>query len=250
MALIIYRKAPPKTTDTTPQRRLPLFPMLLMLLGALIIGSVAGPIVGYFVITAPNLQSRTHLISPLASNNIVSPLASQVQAAPVAPIVYQELDYRKPENWFPGVQLPKPNPSKITHYNLSIPKLRIQDAVVELAGSDLGEALIQYPGTANPGEYGAPVIFGHSILRQFYNPKNYISIFSTIMTLAQGDKIIANFDGVEYTYHVIEKLEVKPTDIQILEQRYDGRFLKLVTCVPEGTYLRRGIIVAELEQAS
>lgn len=247
MASVIYRKASRKQLSDSG-RKITFLPVALMVVGSLVIGSVAGPIAGYFLITAPNLQSGNRLISPLPdeASALTSPLASQAQAAPV---VYQELDYRKPENWFPGVQLPKPNPSKITHYNLSIPKLRIQDAVVEISGNDLGKSLIQYPGTANPGEYGSPVIFGHSILRQFYNPKSYMSIFSTIMTLSQGDKININYDGVDYVYRVVDKLEVKPTDIQILEQRYDSRFLKLVTCVPEGTYLRRGIIVAELEKS-
>lgn len=250
MAPIVYHKGPRLQLKRLPQRKLPLLSVGLMVVGSLVIGSVAGPIVGYLVITAPNLQSRARLVSPLPGENhgLTSPLASQAQATRATPVVYEELDYRKPENWFPGATLPKPNPSKITHYNLSIPKIRIKDAVVEIGGGDLGKSLIHYPGTANPGEYGAPIIFGHSILRQFYNPKNYISIFSTIMTLTQGDEITINYDGVEYTYRVVDKLEVKPTDVQILEQRYDGRFLKLVTCVPEGTYLRRGIIVAELEQ--
>lgn len=235
MPIVVYRKAPSQKITQPVRPGLPLFPVLLMVLGALIIGSVAGPIVGYLFVTAPRLQQNTGLVSPLAP---------QVQAAPA---VYQDLDYTKPENWFPGTQLPKPNPSKITHYNLSIPKIGIKDAVVEISGSDLGKSLVQYPGTANPGEMGSPVIFGHSILRQFYNPKSYMSIFSTIMTLIQGDEINISFDGVEYTYRVIDKIEVKPTDVQILEQRYNGRFLKLVTCVPEGTFLRRGIIIAELE---
>ena len=246
MPLAVYHKAPRRQPSS--DRRLPLVPVILMIVGAVIIGSVAGPIAGYLVVTAPQLQPRLKMISPLPSTTAkVSPLTSQADAAPA---VYEELDYRKPENWFPGAQLPKPNPSKITHYNITIPKLKIQNAVVEIAGNDLEKSLVQYPGTANPGEFGAPVIFGHSILRQFYNPKNFISIFSTIMTLAHDDEIKINFDGVEYTYRVIEKVEVKPTDIQILEQRYDGRFLKLVTCVPEGTFLRRGIIIAELEQNS
>lgn len=239
MSPIVYRKAPLQTV-TSAKGKLPLFPIFLMVLGSLVIGSVAGPIVGYLAFTAPRLQQQKGLTSPL-------PFTPAAEAA--TPVVFQTIDYRKPENWFPGTQLPKPNPSRITHYNLSIPKLRIQNAVVEIAGSDLGKSLIQYPGTANPGEYGAPVVFGHSILRQFYNPERYLSVFSTIMTLAQGDEIKINFDGVEYTYRVVDKREVQPNDIQILEQRYDGRFLKLVTCVPEGTYLRRGIIIAELEHA-
>jgi len=102
-----------------------------------------------------------------------------------------------------------------------------------------------------PGQPGAPVVFGHSLLRQFYNPKEsnprrYNSIFSTIMTLDKGDKIYLYYGDVRYTYVVEDKTEVKPTDTYILSQDYGVRQLKLVTCVPEGTYLRRGVVTAQL----
>jgi sortase A len=67
------------------------------------------------------------------------------------------------------------------------------------------------------------------------------------MTLEDGDEILVDFDGIRYQYLVKQKLEVKPEDVYILGQRYNSRDLKLVTCVPEGTYLRRGVIVAQLQ---
>jgi sortase (surface protein transpeptidase) len=45
---------------------------------------------------------------------------------------------------------------------------------------------------------------------------------------------------------VQEKTEDKPTDVYILNQQYDAARLKLVTCTPEGTYLRRGVVTAQL----
>lgn len=245
MPLAIYRKAPPINPDVKPPgNRLSMISVILMIFGSLLIGSVAGPIAAYLIFTSPRLSRPQPLISPLAS---VSGAALGQQAVAGQPQVknYQE-DFTRLENWFSSTPLPSPAPSKITHYNLSIPKLGIQDAVVTIGGNDLAKSLIHYPGTANPGELGTPVIFGHSILRQFYNPKNYLSIFSTIMTLKSGDEIIIKYNGVTYTYRVIDKLEVKPTDVEVLSQRFDGRFLKLITCVPEGTYLRRGIVVAQL----
>lgn len=241
----IYLKAKCSVPSTSPKpNRVSLIAIVLMVFGSLIIGSVAGPIAAYLVFTSPRLSRPQPLISPLAS---VSGGVLGQQAVAIEPQVksYQE-DFTRLENWFSQTSIPTPAPSKITHYNLSIPKLKIEDAVVTIGGTDLSKSLINYPGTANPGEFGTPVIFGHSILRQFYNPKNYLSIFSTIMTLQSGDRIIIKYNGVTYTYKVIDKLEVKPTDIEILSQRFDGRFLKLITCVPEGTYLRRGIIVAQL----
>ena len=66
------------------------------------------------------------------------------------------------------------------------------------------------------------------------------------MTLKTGDEIYVTYDNVKYTYVVQEKTEVKPTDVYILSQKYDAQSLKLVTCTPEGTYLRRGVITAQL----
>lgn len=241
----IYIKAKYSRISTSSKsNRLPLVAVILMIFGSLIIGSVAGPIAAYLIFTSPRLSRSQSLISPLAANP--ETVLSQ-QAVAVEPQVknYQD-DFTRLENWFVADPVPLPSQSKITHYNLSIPKLGIEDSVVTVGGSDLAKSLIHYPSTANPGELGTPVIFGHSVLRQFYNPKNYLSIFSTIMTLQTGDRIIIKYNGVTYTYKVTDKLEVKPTDVEVLSQRFDGRFLKLITCVPEGTYLRRGIIVAQL----
>jgi sortase A len=104
----------------------------------------------------------------------------------------------------------------------------------------------EYPGTANPGQPGNTVLFGHSVLPQFFNPKNYLTIFSTLPTLKDGDEILVNFDGVNYRYLVEEMVEVSPEDTSVLEQRYDDSYITLITCVPPGTYLRRLIVRGRL----
>lgn len=250
MAKIIYRKSVPKPKLISKGKRIPPAAGALMIIGALIIGAVTGPIISYLLITSPQLRRDPGLISPLPIINQLAVSPEEPNQSVLAAAASQpQRDYTNLDTWFPSGRpelTDKLQVSKITHYNVSIPRLRITNAVVEIGGTDLAKSLIHYPGTASPGELGSVVIFGHSILRQFYNPNNYMSIFSTIMTLNATDEIIVNFDGVRYTYKVIDKIEVKPTDIQILEQRYNGRFLKLITCTPEGTYLRRGIVIAEL----
>jgi LPXTG-site transpeptidase (sortase) family protein len=173
-------------------------------------------------------------------------------------IVATELDYTNLSNWFAATTLPElasavPGSEVPKEYTIDIPSLQIFNATVAVGGTDLNNSLIAYPGTALPGNPGSPVIFGHSVLRQFYNPneknpRRYNSIFSTIMTLKKGDEIFVTLDGVKYRYIVQEKTEVQPDDVYILTQRYDVRQLKLVTCTPEGTYLRRGIVTAQLIQ--
>lgn len=249
MPIAIYTKAKSASVTTTSNpNHLSMVAVILMVFGSLLIGSVAGPIAAYLLITSPRLNQTQTLISPQpVAGTPINVLGQPAVALPPQVIDYQLQDYTNLENWFSSTSLPTPPPSKITHYNLSIPKLGIQDAVITVGGTDLSKSLIHYPATANPGEFGTSVIFGHSVLRQFYNPKNYLSIFSTIMTLQTDDQVIIKYNGVTYTYQVVDKLEVKPTDIEVLSQRFDGRFLKLITCVPEGTYLRRGIIVAQLK---
>lgn len=146
-----------------------------------------------------------------------------------------DTDYTRASNWFPTARKKEDFvSSKISFYNLSIPKLRIQDAIVAVGGEDLSKSLIHYPGTALPGKKGNAVIFGHSVLPIFFNPKDYISIFSTLPTLKPGDEIDVSYDGISYVYRVEEMFEVLPTDIQILEQDESDSFLTLVTCVPPG----------------
>ncbi|MEK7061224.1 MAG: sortase [Patescibacteria group bacterium] len=145
------------------------------------------------------------------------------------------VDLTKASNWFVGGEESSAfSRSKVSYYNLSVPKLKIKDAVVAIGGEDLSENLIQYPGTALPGKKGNSVIFGHSVLPIFYDPKKYISIFSTLPTLKIGDDILINYDNVSFKYRVESMFEVYPTDIQVLQQDNSDSFLTLVTCVPPG----------------
>jgi sortase A len=129
-------------------------------------------------------------------------------------------------------------------YTLSIPKLGIDHAVVRSDHTDLKQSLIQYNGTALPGNLGNTVIFGHSVLPQFFNPQNYLTIFSTLHRLKVGDTMEIVADGATYTYKISEMYETSPDDLTPLAQVYNGRYLTLITCTPPGTYLRRLIIKA------
>lgn len=245
-----------------------IIPVAFLGVGVYLVGSAIFPILAGFLASKTWLASDT-LKAPIPQEQVmdVTPLvitqAPQVQAreesvtqAFTGPeILDEELDYTNLSNWFtetlPELAAAQQDANKSKTYVLDIPKLNIANAVVTVGGTDLDKSLIAYPGTAYPGDAGAPVIFGHSVLRQFYNPseknpRRYNSIFSTIMTLKQGDIIYVTHEGVRFTYMVQEKKEVKPEDVYILTQHYDSRQLKLVTCTPEGTYLRRGVITASL----
>lgn len=235
-----------------------LIPAALIIVGIFLAGSAIWPIVSHYL---PFGQEKVagNLLSPVSSNQIMEDadpvFASDdyEQESLDQPIMIdQQLDYTDLSNWFDEeYDLTALIENQFDEYILDIPKLKIDNATVRVGGTDLNKSLIQYPGTALPGQSGAPVIFGHSVLRQFYNPsednnKRYNSIFSTIMTLKKGDEIYLTYNNVKYSYRVQSNTEVKPDDTFILAQRQDARQLKLVTCVPEGTTLRRGVVIAQL----
>jgi len=247
-----------------------LMPLFLIIAGVLLVGSAVVPILGFYVNTLPELNAKK-LAAPIPREQVldVTPLivaqariddpevlGEEIEGEYTGPIILDaKLDFTNLANWFQDASLPElqkiVNEEEVSEYVLEIPKLKITSAKVKVGGTDLNKNLIHYHGTALPGKLGSGVIFGHSVLRQFYNPKEsnsrrYNSIFSTIMTLNKGDKIYVTVGNIKYTYMVQDKTEVKPTDTYILAQRYDSRQLKLVTCVPEGTYLRRGVVTAQL----
>lgn len=160
----------------------------------------------------------------------------------------ESIDFTKASNWF-DIETPAYDISKVRYYTLSIPRLGIRDATVAIGGEDLEESLIQYPGTALPGKRGNAVVFGHSILPQFFNPKNYLSIFSTLPTLKKGDDIVVRYDGITYDYLVEELFEVQPTDLEILAQNTTDSYVTLITCTPPGDPRRpkRLIVRARLD---
>lgn len=191
--------------------------------GIIILIGVIYPIVSYNDIYSKNFPK---LISPVSEENV--PL---VQGASNTKTV----DYTQASNWFAGgAEKSDFASSKVEYYTLSIPKLKINKAVVAIGGEDLTKHVIQYPGTALPGKPGNAVLFGHSILPIFYNPSNYLSIFSLLPTLKKGDEVLVDYDGISYKYVVENMFEVLPTDIQVLDQDSSDSFLTLVTCVPPG----------------
>lgn len=225
-------------------------PISLITFGLGMVLSAIGPILLYYFFTSPQLV-QAQLAEPIPAHRVILPdVRRAVNAAGQAQVT--TVDYTNLANWFgEQPQLVQSADQEPDAYYLDIPTLNIENAEIRLGGTNLDKSLIQYPGTAEPGELGAPVIFGHSVLRQFYNPaitnpKRYVSIFSYLMTLEPGEDIFVTYQGKRYHYQVIDKKEVKPEDVFILQQRFDARLLKLVTCVPEGTYLRRGVVTARL----
>lgn len=226
-----------KYRPSPPMRRSIVLSLVIMGLGIGILTWVSWPIVSFHVFAAPLLTS---VITPIGS--IQHAKAGQV---PLATPVADQADYTNPNIWFPLKPQQKVS-TEIKHYQLSIPKLGLFDSLVEIGGDDLNRALIHYGGTALPGNNGNAAIFGHSVLPQFFNPKNYKTIFSTLPTIEVGDDIFLRYDDITYRYRV-EKLTVTtPEDLTMLDQKGDDAYITLVTCVPPGTYWQRLHVRARL----
>lgn len=161
---------------------------------------------------------------------LISPLAGQTKGTST-----NNYDFTKPSNWFVGGPSHSDfSSSNVKFYTISIPRLGITDATVAIGGDDLTKNLVQYDGTADPGKIGNTVIFGHSVLPQFFNPKDYLTIFSTLPTLNEGDEIDISYDGISYKYKVSSMFEVLPTQIDVLDQPKNDSYISLITCVPPG----------------
>ncbi len=195
-------------------------------LGLIIIGIVLYPIAEHELVSR---QKYPILLNPVVDTNIL--LESKQEVA----------DYTKASNWFTnGSEKSVLENSRVSFFTLSIPALDIEDATVSIGGEDLKKSLVQYSGTALPGRIGNAVIFGHSVLPIYYDPTDYVSIFSTLPTLEEGDEIYVNYDGVKYKYVVETMFEVLPTDIYILDQDSGDSRLQRCGSLPEGTGPRPG----------
>lgn len=226
MALYQYVKAKPTsiTVSACGPRRIS---FLFMSLGGGILLWSLWPIVSFSLFTAPLFSS---IISPLGNGRVNNPLTPLAVASEEQ---QRSVDFTNPNVWFPT----KPQKKIVTPvntYKLSIPKLGIDGATVVISGDDLNKSLIHYGGTGIPGQYGTAVIFGHSVLPQFFNPKSYTTMFSTLPTLKKGDQILVEYDGVRYEYRIDDMVITEPNDLAPLEQRFDDSHLTLITCVPPG----------------
>ncbi len=98
--------------------------------------------------------------------------------------------------------------------------------------------------SAYPGEVGNFVITGHSA-GDVYSSNPYKYIFSGLERLEDGDLIYVNYNSVRYTYRVIKKQIIDPSNVAALVIDTDKPLLTLVTCTPLGTSRNRLLVTAE-----
>ena len=113
---------------------------------------------------------------------------------------------------------------------------------------DIQDALqmgvVHYPGTARPGQAGNFFVTGHSSYYPWADGK-YKTVFARLQDLDVGDEYWVYYGGDKYRYIVRTKKEVKPTNVDVLDQPVSKRMATLMTCSPVGTTLRRLILSSE-----
>ncbi len=137
----------------------------------------------------------------------------------------------------PRLIIPKLNIDVPVHFGITIddvmPAMNNGVAHYRIAGA-----------SAYPGEIGNLVITGHSA-GDVYSSNPYKYIFSGLERLEDGDLIYVNYNSVRYTYRVIKKEVVEPSNVAALVVDTDKPLLTLVTCTPLGTSRYRLLVTAE-----
>ncbi|MGH2810022.1 MAG: class E sortase [Actinomycetota bacterium] len=169
----------------------------------------------------------------LYGTNVITDRHQEALAAEFVPV---------PGNSAPPADPPKPKIGDGIAL-IKIPKIALEKVVVEGGGLDeIDPQLKRGPGhitgTALPGRQGNSVISGHRT--------TYGAPFFRLDELNRGDLIEIQDKTAAYTYRVIDKKIVLPTDLSVIVPTADAR-LTLTTCHPRYSARQRLIIVAELE---
>lgn len=242
MALYFYLKE----NNSSKKRVINYVSYVSLTIGSLLLFWSFYPIVSFEIYS--KLLLKRNLLTPVPTSENVSSLEQANSVLGSYNVFSNNLrDFTQANLWFPSRPQEEISSSiNLKEYTLSIPRLNIKDARVLVGGEDLKKSLVHYLPQSLPGEYGNVVIFGHSTLPQFYNVKDYKTIFTYLPSLEKTDKIFVKVGDVEYAYEVYDMFVVNPDQVSVLEQRKDAAYLTLITCVPPGTYWKRLIVRAKL----
>ncbi len=223
-------------------------------------------IIGLFVIAIglttllyfffPLISYHLYLSSAFAGSEIQSPIPQRYVLNGTNPLgglvshgfTNVTANYKDARNWFPYQTKKESTHPQVDEYEFSIPSQGIEKAKVSAVDFDLSKHLVQYFSTSkSPIEKGTSVIFGHSTLPQWFDPKKYTSIFAKLHTIQNGDKVIVTVGGKDYTYKVFSIGITDPKDPNIFSQSFDNSYITIITCTPPGTTWKRLVVRASLQ---
>lgn len=136
--------------------------------------------------------------------------------------------------------------------DVPINDIEVDKPINQLTRKDFDSALykwvVKYPSTPWPSNNinNHPLIFGHTSFEPWKN-NLWWSIFGQLPKLQHDDIIQSVWNGTLYTYKVIEKRVIHPSQINSMYMEYtNGNYISLVGCYPIGTTKDRLVVVAEL----
>ncbi len=148
---------------------------------------------------------------------------------------------------FPGFisNLIRETKPSYSQFQLSVPKLKIEQETVYVDSNDLSKGLAQLPGSTLPGEKGNVFISGHSALNRFLPGQN--AVFAKLMDLKKGDEIVVGAGSTKFIYKVAEIKVVDPGNLSVIPAPDDqGRYISLMTCVPPGLNYKRLVVLGKM----
>ena len=136
------------------------------------------------------------------------------------------------------LRLPPPPPSGDTVAHIRIPKIGMDQLVVQGVGlGDLRKGPGHYPETPLPGEQGNAAIAGHRT--------TYGAPFNRLGELVDGDEILVTTLKGSFTYTVGRVHVVTPNQVEVLNPTPTPT-LTLTTCHPKYSAKERLIVVSNL----
>jgi sortase A len=219
--------------------------------------SIAMGIVCLLYFFFPLISYHLYLSSAFAGSDVQAPLPQRFVLngnAPVRSLFSTGIsnvtsDYKDARNWFPQVKKdPRESDQKVLEYQLSIPSQGISHMKVSTTDFDLSKHLVQYFSTSkSPIDHGTSVIFGHSTLPQWFDPKSYMAVFAHMHLIKDGDEIVLTVNGQDYHYKVFSRTITDSTDPNIFSQSFDNSYITIITCTPPGTTWKRLVVRASLQ---
>jgi len=189
---------------------------------------------GYFIFM--NWQNQSQTIQTISTN--VNSNGSAANSTP-EPVKVPTLNKGKADN------------ISIPDRNIETPVIYVTETDEEVFQDALANGVVQYPGSALPGELGNAYIFGHSS-DFFWKPGGYKEVFKPLVDIPVDTVVkITDHEGELFIYKVIETKIVGPKDASVLDQYdYERKILTLQTSWPVGTALKRFIAICELDEVA
>lgn len=203
-----------------------------------------------FYFTFPIISYHPFFSSVFASPTFQNPLPQDlIEQDTNKTLLSLPSNFEDARNWYPEIK--NNNISlRVDYYTLSIPKLKIEHALVATKDYNLSRHLVQYFNMTTPPETGVAVIVGHSTVPQLFNAKNYRTIFANLHRLKKDDIINIHLNGTTYTYVVTASVITEAEEVEVYKSKTNTSNLYLVTCTPPGTVWKRLIVKSQLSEIS